>query len=62
MSKIIDSMRSNGEVDQYLKEAIRQHGLEFEWIYGSLKETSKLTKEVSDFLKGTGRDPSRYDK
>ena len=51
MSKIIDSMRSNGEVDQYLKEAIRQHGLEFEWIYGSLKETSKLTKEVFVELK-----------
>ena len=51
MSKIIDSLRSNGEVDQYLKEAIRQHGLEFEWIYGSLKETSKLTKEVFVELK-----------
>ena len=51
MSKIIDSLRYNGEVDQYLKEAIRQHGLEFEWIYGSLKETSKLTKEVFVELK-----------
>jgi len=26
MSIIIDSLRSNGEVDQYLKEAICQHG------------------------------------
>jgi|TARA_B110000908_G_C10094161_1_gene375489 hypothetical protein len=23
---------------------------------------SKITEEISDFLKGTGRDPSRYDK
>ena len=26
-----------------------------------ITEGSKLTKELSDFLKGTGRDPSRYD-
>lgn len=26
-----------------------------------IAEGSKLTKELSDFLKGTGRDPGRYD-
>ena len=30
--------------------------------YWFISKGSKLTKEVSDFLKGTGRDPSRYDK
>ena len=30
--------------------------------YSFISEGSKLTKEVSDFLKGTGRDPRRYDK
>lgn len=30
--------------------------------YSFISEGSKLTKEISDFLKGTGRDPSRYDK
>ena len=29
--------------------------------YSFLSEGSKLTKDISDFLKGTGRDPSRYD-
>lgn len=28
--------------------------------YSFLAEGSKLTQELSDFLKGTGRDPSRY--
>lgn len=30
--------------------------------YSFISEGSKLTKEISDFLKGTGRDPRRYDK
>jgi len=30
--------------------------------YSFVTEGSKLTIELSDFLKGTGRDPSRYDK
>jgi len=30
--------------------------------YSFMAEGSKLTKELSDFLKGTGRDPRRYDK
>jgi hypothetical protein len=30
--------------------------------YSFISENSKLTKEISDFLKGTGRNPSRYDK
>ena len=28
--------------------------------YSFIAEGSKITKELSDFLKGTGRDPSRY--
>ena len=28
--------------------------------YRFIAEGSKLTKELADFLKGTGRDPSRY--
>jgi hypothetical protein len=30
--------------------------------YSFVAEGVKLTQEVADFLKGTGRDPSRYDK
>ena len=30
--------------------------------YTFIAEGSKLTKEISDFLKSTGRDPGRYDK
>ena len=30
--------------------------------YSFIAEGSKLTLELSDFLKGTGRDPRRYDK
>lgn len=30
--------------------------------YSFISEGSKLTKEIADFLKGTGRDPRRYDK
>ena len=30
--------------------------------YSFIAEGSKLTIELSDFLKGTGRDPRRYDK
>jgi hypothetical protein len=30
--------------------------------YSFIAEGSKLTKELSDFLKGTGREPGRYDK
>ena len=30
--------------------------------YSFISEGSKLTKEISAFLKGTGRDPRRYDK
>jgi len=29
--------------------------------YSFISEGSKITKELSDFLKGTGRDPRRYD-
>ena len=35
---------------------------EIKSYYSFISEGSKLTKEISDFLKGTGRDPRRYDK
>lgn len=36
--------------------------LEVKSDYSFIAEGSKLTVELSDFLKGTGRDPRRYDK
>ena len=30
--------------------------------YSIVSQGAKLTQDLSDFLKGTGRDPSRYDK
>lgn len=30
--------------------------------YSFISKGAKLTQDLSDFLKGTGRDPSRYDK
>ena len=36
--------------------------IEIKSDYSFVSEGSKLTVELSDFLKGTGRDPRRYDK
>jgi len=36
--------------------------IEIKSDYSFITEGSKLTIELSDFLKGTGRDPRRYDK
>ena len=36
--------------------------IEIKSDYSFIAEGSKLTVDISDFLKGTGRDPSRYDK
>lgn len=36
--------------------------IEIKSDYSFIAEGSKLTVELSDFLKGTGRDPRRYDK
>jgi len=36
--------------------------IEIKSDYSFIAEGSKLTQELSDFLKGTGRDPRRYDK
>ncbi|MET3115786.1 outer membrane usher protein FimD/PapC [Pedobacter sp. CG_S7] len=36
--------------------------IEIKSDYSFIAEGSKLTIELSDFLKGTGRDPRRYDK
>jgi transposase len=36
--------------------------IEIKSDYSFISEGSKLTAELSDFLKGTGRDPRRYDK
>lgn len=41
--------------DKVTKEAIKSD-------FSFIAEGSKLTVELSDFLKGTGRDPRRYDK
>jgi transposase len=40
----------------------KQTGKEITNDYSFIAEGSRLTKEISDFLKGTGRDPRRYDK
>lgn len=40
----------------------KQTGKEIANDYSIIAEGSRLTKEISDFLKGTGRDPRRYDK
>ena len=45
--KFIESLRKNGEIDDYLKQSIKYKDLEFEWIFGSNKE--KLSKDI--FLK-----------
>lgn len=36
--------------------------IEIKSDFSFIAEGSKLTVEISDFLKGTGRDPRRYDK
>ncbi len=36
--------------------------IEIKSDYSFIAEGSKITIEISDFLKGTGRDPRRYDK
>jgi len=53
MTKIVDSMKLNGEVELCLKEAVRQTDLEFEWIYGDINypDKKKLTKELFMNLK-----------
>ncbi len=39
-----------------------ENSIEVKSDYSFIAEGSKLTIELSDFLKGTGRDPRRYDK
>ncbi len=47
MGKIIDSFKVDGDINLYLKEAIKQgEEVELEWIYGDIREPSKqLTKD-----------------
>ena len=40
MGKIIESIILNGDVELYLKEAIKDSDVEFEWIYGDIETTS----------------------
>jgi hypothetical protein len=40
----------------------KQSRIEIKSDYSFIAEGSKLTIELSDFLKDTGRDPRRYDK
>jgi hypothetical protein len=38
------------------------HQITIQSDYSFIAKGVKLTQEVADFLKGTGRDPRRYDK
>ena len=40
----------------------KDRNVEIKSDYSFISEGSKLTKGIADFLKGTGRDPRRYDK
>ena len=56
MGRILDSLKVNGDLDLYLKEAVKLgEEVEFEWIYGDLQNQSKtLTKDkfikLKDYL------------
>ena len=38
----IDSIRKNGELEEYLKYAVKEEYVEFEMIFGSIKDKSKM--------------------
>ena len=50
MRPLIESLELNGDVELYLKEAVDNDKVEFEWIYGEL-EKKELTKELFIKLK-----------
>ena len=54
----IESLRKNGDIDEYLKQSIKLKDLEFEWIYGS-KQGTNISKDIFLNLKhGLNKDPS----
>ena len=42
INSFIDSIRKNGELEEYLKYAIKEEYVEFEMIFGDLKDKSKM--------------------
>jgi len=66
-SKEIQDFPIRGESSIFIDKATRwrlkiDKKTEIKSDYSFISEGSKLTVELSDFLKGTGRDPRRYDK
>uniref|UniRef100_A0A6C0CFN3 mRNA 5'-phosphatase n=1 Tax=viral metagenome TaxID=1070528 RepID=A0A6C0CFN3_9ZZZZ len=42
INSFVDSIRKNGELEEYLKYAVKEEYVEFEMIFGSLKDKSKM--------------------
>ena len=42
INSFIDSIRKNGELEDYLKYAIKEDYVEFEMIFGDIKDTTKM--------------------
>jgi hypothetical protein len=42
INSFIDSIRKNGELEEYLKYAVKEEYVEFEMIFGSIKDKSKM--------------------
>ena len=54
INSFVDSIRKNGELEEYLKYAIKEEYVEFEMIFGDLKDKSKmLNKEQFIRLRDT---------
>ena len=52
MNKIIESFKSNGDIELYMKQSIRDSNLELEVIYGDIKDNKNLSKiEFLDLIK-----------
>ena len=47
IDSFIDSIRKNGELEEYLKYAIKEEYVEFEMIFGSIKDKSKMLNKVN---------------
>ena len=42
MRPLIESLELNGDVELYLKEAVDNDKVEFEWIYGELEKGTEI--------------------
>ena len=61
INSFIDSIRKNGELEEYLKYAIKEEYVEFEMIFGDLKDKSKmLNKEQFIRLRDTLSSSTNY--